>query len=277
MVKRILFFLLIACYLLPACAQKKVYTDPEGPVYSGDFSEATPSFQGTLKVVSYNIKLAERVDDAIAELGRVPELSDADIVLLQEMDAEGTRLAAEALGCNFVYYPAVIHVKSGKPFGNAIMSRWPIVDHRKLILPYRDPVRENQRIAAVAVIAVDGMEIIAYSVHTEMVWLDFEKRLAQADSLVRSIAEADDYVIVGGDFNTETEVYLDLLEEMFERAGFLRASEGIGPTARGDPFGIIQPEFDHIFVKGMEVLDKGASPEAQASDHLPIWVKLKPK
>jgi endonuclease/exonuclease/phosphatase family metal-dependent hydrolase len=268
-------FLLILLSLPWACAQRKVYTDPEGPIYSGRFCEASPEFTGTIKVVSYNIKLGNEIKQAIEELAQVPELCGADIILLQEMDSEGTAEIAEELGYDYVYFPAAIHAKHGREYGNAVLTRWPITDRWKLVLPHHDPVRKNQRIAAVATIEIGEFEVLTYSVHIEMVWLEFQKRIAQVDSVIRSVGDAYEHVIVGGDFNTESGHYVQVVDDHFEGAGFTRATEGVGPTVKADPFGLVSLRFDHIFTKGMTVVDKGHVTYAQASDHLPIWVELK--
>jgi endonuclease/exonuclease/phosphatase family metal-dependent hydrolase len=94
-----------------------------------------PRYAGALRVVTYNVQWGRHVERAINVLKTRAPLTDADIVVLQEMDAEGTRRIAEALGMGWVYYPAAVHPKRGSDFGNAILSRWPIVADEKLMLP----------------------------------------------------------------------------------------------------------------------------------------------
>jgi len=266
--------LLLPLCLLCACTQKKVYTDPEGPAYSGAYCEVGPESADTIKVVSYNIKLGNEVDQAINEFTQVPELCGADIILLQEMDPDGTERIAQELGYNYIYFPAAIHAKHGKDYGNAVLTRWPITDSWKLLLPHRDPVRKNQRIAAVGTIEIGEFEVLTYSVHIEMVWLEFQKRIAQVDSVIRSVGDTYEHIIIGGDFNTESGHYVQVVDDLFEQSGFTRASKGIGPTAKADPLGLVSLRFDHIFTKGMTVVDKGRVTDAKASDHVPIWVEL---
>jgi endonuclease/exonuclease/phosphatase family metal-dependent hydrolase len=274
--RQMTWLLLILPLCLPwGCSQRKVYTDSEGPFYEGFHCEAAPEFTGSIKVVSYNIKLGKEIDRAISELAGVPELFGADIILLQEMDSEGTEEIAEELDYNYVYFPAAIHAKHGREFGNAILTRWPITDSWKLLLPYQDPVRKNRRIAAVATIAIDEYEILTYSVHTEMVWLALDERIAQVDSIMRSVSKNYPHVVIGGDFNTESDYYVRVAEDLFAGAGFTHASKGVGPTAKAGPAGLMDLRFDHIFTRGFSVLDKGKVDDMKASDHLPIWVELK--
>ena len=89
------------------------------------------------------------------------------------------------------------------------------------------------------------------------------------------IGENLEFVIVGGDFNTDVDYSVLGTERIFRKAGFIRATKGLGYTSRGDPIGILKWEFDHIYVRGFEVLNAGKHEEAEASDHLPIWAVLK--
>lgn len=258
-----------------ACTPVKNFVDPQGPLYRGEFSQPTPALRDHLKVVSFNIKLGQKIEQAMQELQENEGSRDADIILLQEMNAEAVEFLASRLKYNFIYYPASIHTKHDKDYGNAILSRWPIKNPQKIILPYEHPFRKLKRIAAVATIVVGQYEILTYSVHTEMFWLNNPKRLEQAQAIVESIPPDFKYVIVGGDFNTELPRLVEETESVFDKAGFTRVSGGIGFTSQADPLGLIQFELDHIFVKGLTLVEYGKSEDSRASDHLPIWVMVK--
>ena len=258
-----------------SCTVIKNYPNPERPEFSGNFATEEPVFDGSIKVVAYNIELSEEIDKAIEELGMTPELMDADILLLQEMDEDGVAKIAQRLQYNFVYYPASLHYKHKKNYGNAILSKWPIKDHRKIVLPYEHPMNRQIRIAAIATIIVGEFEILTYSVHTEMFWLGGKKKLDQVDSILRSVADHFDQVIIGGDFNTNTENGLEKTEELFVRAGFIRASKGVGPTSKVNILGMTNYRLDHIFVKGFTPIACGKCEDAQSSDHYPVWVALR--
>jgi endonuclease/exonuclease/phosphatase family metal-dependent hydrolase len=262
--------------LAVSCGVRKTYTEAGGPVYEGDYSPEPAEFRGTAKVVSYNISMGERVDLAVREFRGIPELRDADVILLQEMDAAGAGAMADSLGYDYVYYPSVLHVKHGKDFGTAILTRLPIVSHRKIVLPYEDPVRKSRRVITVADVAAGVEQVLLVSTHTETAWMSIDRRVAQADSLVRSIVGAHRYVVVGGDFNTYSWEALEELDAIFLRAGFIRATEGIGATAGWGPLNIFELELDHIYVRGFDVVEAGKAWEAQASDHKPVWAIIEP-
>lgn len=265
--------LLSASMILASCASVSNFTSPLEPKFEGNFSDEQAEFDQTIEVVSYNISYGEDIDQAISELTGFDELNDADIILLQEMDEAGTETIARSLGYNFVYYPASIHSYHKKNFGNAILSKWPISDPEKIILPYANPRNQQKRIAVKAVVTIDGIQIPTYSVHTETFWLGPKKRNAQIDALVDSIDESNQYLIVGGDFNTLTPASLKYLEERFDQIGLERASAGAGYSAGVAPFGFT---LDHVFAKGMPAMEVGNSDEAKASDHFPIWVSIAP-
>lgn len=268
--------ILVAMALVTACTPvRRNYLDPSGPKYIGRHATTSPAFDGNLKVVSFNIKLGQNIDQAVEELESNLALKDADIVLLQEMDAAGVETISRLLSYNYVYYPAVLHSAHDKEFGNAILSRWPIRKHLKVILPHEHPIRKMRRNAVFATLDVAGREVLAGSVHTEVYVLGNEKRIEQMEAVVDHIDGSYAHVIVGGDFNTDSRYIIRETERIFLKAGFKRATRDLGPTARGDPLGIVDFEMDHIFVKGLEVVDRGKDEGCRASDHFPIWVTLR--
>jgi endonuclease/exonuclease/phosphatase family metal-dependent hydrolase len=250
----IVVVLLVACFLLTSCGPASNYLDALEPQFVGSYSNHPSDFSGTIKVVSYNISFANNIDRAIYELSEFEELKDADIILLQEMDET--------------------HKPNDKNFGNAILAKWPIHASEKIILPYKSPRNQEIRIAVKAIVTIDGMEILTYSVHTETFWLGRKKRDAQVDTLIENIDTSYPNIIVGGDFNTLTPKSVKELEDSFSEIGMERATKGIGYTAK---YGALEFILDHIFTTGMTVIDAGKSEEAEASDHLPIWTKLTPR
>jgi endonuclease/exonuclease/phosphatase family metal-dependent hydrolase len=270
----ILAILLAACILLASCSSTSNYLSALEPRFDGNFSDQPAEFDGTIKVISYNISFAQQVDRAIFELSEFDGLKDADIVLLQEMDEAGTEAIAHALGYNFVYYPASVLDRHDKNFGNAILSKWPIDATEKVILPYKSPRNQQIRIAVKSVVTIEDTEILAYSVHTETLWLGPEKRHGQIDALIESIDMSYPFIVIGGDFNTLTPKSVEDLAESFAEIGMERATKSVGYTAKYGPFEFV---LDHIFTRGMTIVEAGKSDEAKASDHLPIWVELTPR
>ena len=141
--------------LAPACALAENYDDPNGPRYEASFAPPPSPADAELEelsVCSFNIEFSERIGEAIGDLRGDEHLGSCTVVLLQEMDWPGARRIAEALSLDVVYYPGSVH--HGKDFGNAVLSRWPIQDDAKLILPHRNPTNGRIRIAVSATLEV---------------------------------------------------------------------------------------------------------------------------
>jgi endonuclease/exonuclease/phosphatase (EEP) superfamily protein YafD len=250
------------------------YEDPLGPRYEGHFAEQQPVFGGTIKVVTYNINQGQAVDRAIEELGTYQALIDPDILLLQEMDEDGTQRVARALRHNYVYYPASVFHWTQRNFGNAILSKWSLSDPGKIVLPYRGLVNQQLRIAVRATVAVDGMQISTYSVHTETYIIPSPYRKAQVSAIVDDVGNGNGHVIVGGDFNTVSNRSIRRMTGQFSDINLVRATAGLGPTI--NIFGLQPVALDHIFIRGLKVLAAGKVDTASASDHFPVWVELGP-
>ncbi len=258
--------------LVVACHPAVNYLDPEGPKFSGNFAAGNAVFSDTVKIVTFNIEFAKKIDQAILELSTTAELKNADIILLQEMDEQGSERIAQALKYNFVYYPAIRYTRENRNFGNAILTQWPIGYTKKIILPFEAPGNDTRRIAVAASIMIGKLSMLAYSVHTATIVQRESKRLAQVDSVARSIPPDARHVLVGGDFNTVFEDNITETEQIFLRYGLARASKGSGPTNKPKPF---SQTLDHVFARGMRALSVGTFKDSKASDHLPLWVKLK--
>ena len=264
-----LIFILFTWWL--ACWAPRNYLSPEGPKFSQNYARLPAISNDTLRVISFNIKFARKIRQAIHELKTVPELQAPDIILLQEMDEAGTDSIARSLNFNYIYYPATVHPQIDQNFGNAILSKWPIHSDRKIFLPYEPVLSRTKRIAVSSHISHPKLELLVYSVHTATVALSFKRRLQQADSLLQSVAEEHDHIIIGGDFNTPFSQNIKDLEHIFTKNGFIRASRDAGTTVK---WNFLNFTMDHIFVKGLDLISSGTV-ETNASDHKPLWVWLK--
>jgi endonuclease/exonuclease/phosphatase family metal-dependent hydrolase len=258
-----------------ACVSvKKSYDGIPGPSYSGNYALGTPDFAGTLRAVSYNIQWAEKLDTAVDDLAANHTLKDADVILLQETHTSAADSIARRLNYNYVFYPTAMYKKSLE-FGNAVLSRWPITEHWKIVLPHENPLRKMHRIAVLSVLNVRGVEVLVGNVHTHTLLFGNEVRLDQMESVAENLDDRFAYGIVGGDFNTDSRYIVREMERIFRKAGFTRATKNIGPTHKQDLLGLVDLELDHLFVRGMEVVAAGKVTDADASDHLPIWLSVR--
>ena len=218
----------------------------------------------TLRVVSFNIAFAKHVDGAIALLESDSSLRRADVLLLQEMDGPSTERVARALGLWYVYYPAIFHTRTKRDFGNAVLSRWPIVDDAKLVLPHMSRYAGTQRIATIATVRVGNVPVRVYSTHLSTIAdVGAAARRDQLRAIVADAA-AHPHVIIGGDLNSGD------VGRVARDAGYAWPTEEGPNTTR---FG----RWDHIFFKGFGIPDSAAAGtvlDAQGtSDHRPVWAR----
>jgi len=269
---RFVFFLLVFPVSI-ACSAMKNFLDPNTPQYHTDYANGTTANPDQLRIISYNIQYGRNISAATKDLIEIDELKDPDIILLQEMDEDGVDQIAKALNLNYIYYPASLHTHHRRNFGNAILSRWPIKDHEKVILPHANPKNQQRRIAVKARLDIDGSDVLAYSVHTETFWLRSWKRFDQIDTILRDVEhntreKSSDVVIVGGDFNTLTPSSIAKIDAEFARLGFERATMGVGSSLKTHLF---KAALDHIYIRGASVKKSGKVTVNSSSDHYPLW------
>ena len=236
--------------LSASCGTAQNYLDPGAPFYEGHRG------------------------DASAEPAAPPSdapLRGADVLALQEMDAPGTERLAGELGMNYIYFPGGVHPSSGRDFGCAILSPWPIRNPRKIILPGHSKATGLRRAAVVGTIQRGSQAVRVYAVHLPAPHgMSGANRHDQAQALIADAAGSTDPVIVVGDFNSHG------IGKDFVAAGFTWPTKDLKGTERmmGLSF-----SYDHVFAKALAAVPglpaAGVVRENRgASDHHPVWVLL---
>jgi endonuclease/exonuclease/phosphatase family metal-dependent hydrolase len=251
---------------LAGCAHALNYTDPAGPRYTGRHAVADPD--PVLRVVTWNVEWGREVERVAEQLRTQPPLRDADLVFLQEMDPRGVERLAAELGYDYVYYPAAYHPRARQDFGNAVLTRWPVLEERKLVLPELNRFRRMQRAAVAVTVAMGGVRVRAYSVHLDTpAGIDGLQRRHQVQALLADAAPYE-HVIMAGDFNNRRQV-----SGIMEAAGYDWLTPNVGHTVR-------LWSWDHVFVRGLALSAPGRVGALRdrhgASDHRPVWAELAP-
>jgi len=245
---------------------------------------------------------------AIAALSPV----QADILALQEVDLDSRRsyqvdqVAAlgdalafpqRAIAINwdkryvpFPFWPPTVHFGQMLS-GQAILSRWPITEHERLVL---DKVAGNpffynalylDRLAQVAQVEVNGQTMVVINLHLEA--FDRPTRQTQTEfvlALAETYAEQSPVLLLG-DFNSalnrEAEGEPRSIQTVLDSAVFkpVVPVEQFG-TATQFTYPSDTPEFklDYIFYNPdrIELLDAQVLPAAgPASDHLPLLMRFR--
>jgi endonuclease/exonuclease/phosphatase family metal-dependent hydrolase len=244
--------------------------DPRGPKYEGQYAAEPAVDTGHVVVVTYNIRKGQAIQKAGEAFQRAERLREVDVILLQEMEETGVERLARWLRANYVYYPAFTR-RNGRNAGNAILTCWPLVDARKVILPRRHPVTGQLRIAVRATVDIGESSITVYCVHTETYSTLASHRSAQVAAIVDDIGPGDSPVIVAGDFNSVSRRSVRRIEEQFAAVGLVRASADAGPTITKLRF---RSSVDHVFARALDPIASGTVGDADASDHVPLWVQF---
>jgi len=244
----------------------------------------------TLRVLVYNIHAGKdaRGGDNLARVAALVRSSDADVVLLQEVDRRTRRSGgvdqpaalAELTGYATAFGRTLDY--DGGEYGIALLSRWPIVHDTLVHLPVDPPQARaggshEPRGALRATIAVPGGDTIAV-VNTHLdasrddLWRRQEVRtlLAVVDSLRGGGTVT---TLVGGDFNSTPE---SAVHEAARGAGLRDAWAACG---RGD--GLTYPadsavkRIDYLYLTGSAACDDARVLESDASDHRPLMVRVR--
>jgi len=254
----------LAAALLVSCAPAINLLNPTSPRFVGEYAvpgaEATAT--PTLRIVTFNIKLARRIDRAI-EVLQSDSLRGADVIALEEMDNTGVDRIARALRLNYAYYPASIHPTDHKYFGPAILSRWPIEQSWKLLLPHEARFRRQRRTATGAIVRVHDQRVRVYAVHLETpVRISDAGREDQVQAILSDASRFHGPVVIAGDFNSYG------VGPYLVRQGYHWLTSDVGSS-------ISVFSWDHIFVRDLtpgRPASAGVVREVRgASDHHPVW------
>ena len=287
-----------------------------------------------MKFVSYNVQYGVGMDGRFDPERIAHEVQHADIIAFQEVTRGYPKNSHIDLVERFAgLFPDHFHVygapcdvllgvstEHGKrvetrlQFGNMILSRWPILATRHLLLPRTRTIDQLnlQRGALEAVIATPSGALRVYSTHLDHISPD--ERIAQLtflkERIINFVAEGgaltgaagqgladpplpDDFVLMG-DFNMEpgSPEYISMVghsDRFYGRA--LRPNQPVdaldhlgklspGSYTWAEPPGssdMMRMHLDHCFVScGLAPRVKNAwvDNDARGSDHFPLWVEV---
>jgi endonuclease/exonuclease/phosphatase family metal-dependent hydrolase len=239
-----------------------------------------------LRVVTFNVHFGADVPALVRAIRSNPRLSQADVLLLQEIEShpgdDRAAKLAEALQLDLVYAPA--RLEGDGTHGLAILSRYPLTNLEVLGLKQFDLGFRGtrRRIAMAATVQLPGRAVRVYNVHLDT-RLTPEDRLRQLEPVMEEAARQP-FAIIGGDFNTINAVASLLpmvpvplpgfsqaagLDAYMKAHGFSTPFEGIGRTHW------FPMRLDAVFARGLEVERFDKETSVDVSDHFPLWVDLK--
>ena len=232
----------------------------------------------TIRVLTYNIHHGQGEDGKIdlERIARVIKSVDPDLVALQEIDEDTERssgvdqaaVLGELTGMHAVFGEAMPY--DGGSYGEAVLSRWPIVSFKSHALPYQDG-HEPRAALAVRVKPDKGLPELFF-VGTHLCHQSDQTRLWQCGMLNTLFVNSTLPVVLASDLNAMpgSRPMKELLS-----GGWIDADAvGAQPTA---PSSSPRRRIDYVLyrsadpwkVVSIEVLD-----EPLASDHAPVFVVL---
>ncbi|OGR01091.1 MAG: endonuclease [Deltaproteobacteria bacterium RIFOXYD12_FULL_55_16] len=242
-----------------------------------------------LRILSYNIHRAIGVDRRFypERIAKVLAHHDADLVLLQEVDAGAPRsrelnLARELakLG-DYPYYAVGLNVQLRKGmYGNATLSRYPIARERNIDLTLDGRKARGCLFTELELPAGAAAPLLpVFNLH---LGLSFKERPQQVGRLVRApeftSLSKDAPCVVAGDFN---DWWTRLAPLFTEALGFVCATNhGVGYQNAILTYPSFSPTtgLDKVFCRGPITILSGKRCRLRiskvASDHLPVIVDL---
>ena len=236
-----------------------------------------------LRVLCYNIHYGQGMDGEydVARLAEVIKAAKPDLVALQEVDVGVKRSGrvhqlqklGELTGLTARYGPTQ-HYEGGL-FGNAVLTRLPILDEHIQPLPYTEATPELQTYPRGALVitvqAPDGKPLRFISTHFQHNVP--EDRVEEAKAVNTLFAAESDHqrTILAGDFNATPDAEpISILEQRWKHA----IDEARAPSAPS-----VKPKsrIDYVFFRAaaeFRVVSSEVLPEAMASDHRPVLAVL---
>ena len=235
-----------------------------------------------IKVMTYNIHHANppsKAKDSVIDLKAIADVinkAKPDLVALQEIDVHNARAGMDVneaavlgklTGMNY-HFTRAIYYRGGE-YGDAVLSKFPIVDSMDYHLPKIEGTNEETRSLCMIKVMLPGKKQIYFA--STHLGLTKESRVLQAEKLSGIIKSLSLPLIIAGDFNATPESEtIKVLDSVLTRS-----------CKSGCPFTIptIHPkhEIDYIMYTpsdNFKVLNHETIAETYASDHLPVIASL---
>ena len=257
------------------------------------FASTLTEVPSQLKVVCFNIQRGQRILKVLGALKTHPELKDAHVIALQEVDRWNVRtgsldlasMIAREMEMNLVYGVEFFELNQGRPsgsgggdHGNAILTRLPFEAPRIIPLPMGydwSRSRIQPRLGRRMAIAVDLLwghhRIALINAHLENQCLG-RRRMAQVEAILAAEEPAirRGPSLLMGDMNTFFYKEPRTLSTLASERGFVDVMPR-SPRGTWGPFF----KLDWIFARGLEADASGVSRDVRSSDHKPLWAQFR--
>lgn len=230
-----------------------------------------------MKIMTFNILhcmnyLTKKI--SFEDFSREILSTNADFVGLNEVRGKGflkdysdqAKKLGKLTGMNY-YFGKAINVAGVAPYGNAFLSKYPIISAETIKIPDPSPKTGTEMYESRCIIktVIDAGE--KYTVLITHMGLNTDERENAVKTLL-SVAPTEKCIIMG-DFNCTPDA--EELKPVFEKYVCSDTKEYTFPSDKP------RIKIDYIFTSpDIEVINKGSSANI-VSDHLPRWIEIKEK
>lgn len=255
------------------------------------FVPALAEAPAQLKVVCFNIQRGQRILKVLGALKTHPELMNAHVIALQEVDRWNVRtgsldlatMIARELEMNLVYGVEFFELNQGRKsgggdHGNALLTRLPFDSPRIIPLPMgfdwsrsRTQPRLGRRMAIAFDLSWGQHRVTFINAHLENQCLG-RRRMAQVETILSAEEQSIQRgpTLLMGDMNT-------FFYKEPKTLAMLAAERGFVDVMPARPRGTWGPFFklDWILARGLESDGSGVSRDVRSSDHKPLWATFR--
>ncbi|MEG1379284.1 MAG: endonuclease/exonuclease/phosphatase family protein [Bacteroidales bacterium] len=226
----------------------------------------------TLRIMTYNLRFGEMA--SMEEIAEYIRKENPDLVALQEVDWKTNRERAphqngvamiNALANAtdmFGLYGKAIPYRDGY-YGVGILSKYPLISSRRILLPNPDPKKEQRIMLMAEVELPDSLPLIFICTHLEV--SSEEARIQQVRFIKKQVRTIQDKpIVIAGDFNARPDSKV-IKKEM---KGWINGTNALNTFHTNNP----TIKIDYIYFlpdRGLKMLSTYRG-ESKLSDHFPI-------
>lgn len=211
--------------------------------------------------------------------------SKADLVALNEVDAFTTRngkdrhLArdlASLTGMNWYFAKAMDFY--GGEYGDAILSKFPILESKRYSLSVADGVGGELRSVAMIKVKKDDKEFYFTATHLDHLQIE-DNRILQANQLKQIVTDLNKPLILAGDFNAKPESQTITIVKSYMTLGCRQQCAFTYPSGGGS-YGAPDKTIDYIMYSPTDkftINNYNAIPYLPNSDHAPVVATIEVK
>ncbi len=223
----------------------------------------TPAFGPMLKLVCWNMFKARR-RGWLQDLTTIS--ASADLVLLQEAVLHGgiAQPFHTSSGMEWIMVENLRHAREQVTTGPKTGSRVAAASSAFVRSHAREPLINTPKTFLYTAHPVsDGSTLLVVNVHAINL-VSTAKFTHQVEQIAEPVARHTGPCIVAGDFNTWNEARMHVLQRAMAQAGLVRA------PAAAPQWRHFRQVLDHVFFRGMRLINAHALTHVKTSDHVPL-------